>query len=327
MRSPILSSCALVSLLIACGGTEPSGGGGGGGGGGTVAIAKASPSGDAQTATVATAVANALRVLVTQNGSPAAGQSVTWSAGSGGTVSASSTTDVSGIASTQWTLGQTAGTQSTTATLIGATGSPVSFTATATAGPAASIVKAGGDAQTGTINSVLAAPLRALIADQFGNPVSGTAVAWQVVGGSATVNPGASTSASSGEAQTVVTLGGTAGTITIEAVSTGLTGSPLSFTAMATAPPMLATVQVVNNQFQPAAVTIAVGGTVTWDWPSTAINHNVSPDATEPVRSGNPVNGPNMYQHTFNTPGTYQYFCEVHGAPGLIGMSGTITVQ
>lgn len=326
MRSPILLSCALISLFAACGGTEPSGGGGGGGGA-TAAIAKASPSGDGQTATVATAVTNALRVIVTQNGAPAAAQTVAWSAGSGGTVSATSTTDASGIASTQWTLGQSAGNQTATATLSGATGSPVTFSATATAGPAAAISKVSGDGQTGTVNTMLAAPLVARVADQFNNPVSSVGVMWQVTGGTATVNPASTATASSGQAQTVVTLGGTAGTITIEAVSTGLTGSPLSYTATADPLSMAVTVNVVNNQFQPAAVTIAAGGTVTWDWAANAITHNVSPDATEPVRSGNPVNGPNTYQYTFNAPGTYQYYCEVHGAPGLIGMSGTVTVQ
>ncbi len=50
-------------------------------------------------------------------------------------------------------------------------------------------------------------------------------------------------------------------------------------------------------------------------------------DATQPIRSGNPVPGPNVYQFTFNTPGTYQYFCEIHGAPGGVGMSGTVVVQ
>lgn len=326
MRSPFLTGCALISVLAACGGTEPSGGGGGGGGG-TVAIAKASPSGDGQTATVATAVANALRVLVTENGSPVSGRSVAWAAMSGGSVTSPSTTDAAGIATTPWTLGQTAGNQSATATLSGATGSPVSFTATATAGPAAAISKTAGDGQMGIVNTMLAAPLVARVADQFNNPVSGVGVMWQVTGGTATVNPASTTTASSGEAQTVVTLGGTAGTITIEAVSTGLTGSPLSYMATADPLPTAVTVDVVNNQFQPSAVTIAVGGTVTWDWAANAITHNVSPDATEPVRSGNPVNGPNTYQYTFNTPGTYQYYCEVHGAPGLIGMSGTVTVQ
>lgn len=324
--NPRIAVLMILAVFIGSCATEE---GGGGGGGSTVAIAKATPSGDGQTATVATAVANALRVIVTENGSAVSGRTVAWSTSGGGTVSATTTTDASGIATTQWTLGQTAGTQTASATLSGANGSPAAFNATATAGPAATIAKSGGDGQSGVVNTMLADPLQASASDQFGNPVGGVGVMWQVTGGTATVNPpSSSTSSSEGEAETVVTLGGTAGAITIQAVSTGLTGSPLSYTATAQALPTMVTVQVVNNLFQPANVTIATGGTVTWNWAvTTTIAHNVSPDVTEPVRSGNPVPGPTSYQFTFNTPGTYQYFCEVHGAPGLVGMSGTIIVQ
>ncbi len=316
----------MVCLVAACS-TEP-GNGGGGGGGNTLAIAKGNPSGDGQSATVATTLPNPLRVLVTQGGSPLAGRTVTWSASAGSSVTASSTTDASGVATAQWTLGQAAQGYTATASLSGATGSPVNFTATATPGPAANLAKVSGDGQTGIVNSMLADPLVARVTDQFNNPVSGSGVMWQVTNGTATVNPASSTTGGTGAAQTVVTLGGSAGAITIQAVSTGLTGSPLSYTATANTLPVQVTVQVTNNVFTPSSVTIAAGGTVTWDWPASATNpHNVSPDGTEPTRSGNPVTGPNTYQYTFNTPGVYQYFCEVHGAAGGIGMSGTVTVQ
>lgn len=317
----------VVLCLVAACSTEP-GNGGGGGGGNTLAIAKGNPSGDGQSATVATTLPNPLRVLVTQGGSPLAGRTVTWSASAGSSVTASSTTDASGVATAQWTLGQAAQGYTATASLSGATGSPLSFTATATPGPAANLAKVSGDGQTGIVNSMLADPLVARVTDQFNNPVSGSGVMWQVTNGTATVNPASSTTGGTGAAQTVVTLGGSAGAITIQAVSTGLTGSPLSYTATANTLPVQVTVQVTNNVFTPSSVTIAAGGTVTWHWPASATNpHNVSPDGTEPTRSGNPVTGPNTYQYTFNTPGVYQYFCEVHGAAGGIGMSGTVTVQ
>ncbi len=89
----------------------------------------------------------------------------------------------------------------------------------------------------------------------------------------------------------------------------------------------MVTVEVVNSAFQPAHITIAAGGTVTWNWAATTtLTHNVSPDATEPVRNGNPAPGPQTYQFIFNTPGVYAYFCEVHGLPGGVGMAGTVTV-
>jgi plastocyanin len=42
--------------------------------------------------------------------------------------------------------------------------------------------------------------------------------------------------------------------------------------------------------------------------------------------SGNPVNSPQSYSQTFTTPGTYVFYCVVHGTPSS-GMRGTITVQ
>ncbi len=322
----VLAAVVVTAFVTGCSSTDP---GGGGGGSPTVAIAKASTaSGDGQTAVVAAALPNPLRVVVTEDGSPVSGRTVAWSTTSGSVVPSSST-DASGIATTNWTLGQSAGLQSASATLGGAGGSPVSFTATASAGAASSIAKSGGDGQSGLVNSILADPLAALAADQFGNPVSGVSVMWQVTSGSAMVNPGASNTGGNGEAQTTVTLGGTMGPIIIQAMSAGLSGSPLSYMATAMTLPTAVTVQLVDapTSFSPQHITIAAGGTVTWTWSSAVvITHNVTPDATEPVTSGTPVTGPNSYQFTFTTPGSYMYYCVVHGAPGGVGMFGTVTV-
>jgi plastocyanin len=295
-----------------------------------VAIAKASTaSGDGQTAVVATGLPDPLRVLVTEDGSPVSGRMVTW-ATTGGSVTGSSDTDAAGIAASQWTLGQSAGLQSASATLSGAGGSPVGFTATASAGAAASLAESDGDGQSGLINTALANPLLARATDQFGNSVSGVNVMWQVTSGTAMVSPASSSTGSSGEAQTTVTLGGTAGPIIIQAMNTGLSGSPVSFTATATTLPTTVTVQLLDapTSFSPQHITIAANGTVTWTWSSGGmITHNVVPDATEPATSGAPVPGPNTYQFTFTMPGTYMYYCEVHGLAGGSGMFGTVTVM
>jgi len=83
---------------------------------------------------------------------------------------------------------------------------------------------------------------------------------------------------------------------------------------------------VVNNSFNPSTLTVPAGTTVTWQWGPGAANHNVVPVATEPPRSGSPQSAPNTYVHQFDTPGTYTYYCEVHGSPAG-GMRGTIIVQ
>ncbi|OYV66592.1 MAG: hypothetical protein B7Z72_11070, partial [Gemmatimonadetes bacterium 21-71-4] len=91
--------------------------------------------GDAQSATVGTAVAIAPQVKVTDAFStPVAGVSVTFAVASGGgsVTGATATTNASGLASAgSWTLGATAGANTLTATVTGL--APVTFTATGTA--------------------------------------------------------------------------------------------------------------------------------------------------------------------------------------------------
>jgi plastocyanin len=80
-----------------------------------------------------------------------------------------------------------------------------------------------------------------------------------------------------------------------------------------------------GNRFSPASVTIPAGTTVTWRWVSGF--HNVMPTGN-PTFTGNgaPVSAPTTFSQTFSTPGTYLYFCVVHGTPSS-GMRGTIVVQ
>jgi hypothetical protein len=99
-------------LVTACAGTDrPATGPGTGGnpGPGSPDTVLAKVSGDSQTATLGTAVANPLVVRVTDaSGHALAGVTVAWSASAGsGSVSATSTTDGAGHASAQWTLDNT----------------------------------------------------------------------------------------------------------------------------------------------------------------------------------------------------------------------------
>jgi plastocyanin len=101
----------------------------------TPVLAKApSQSGDLQTGAAGEALPNDLRVLVTSDGNPQSGATVTWSTTDGSVSPTSNVTTANGIGATTWTLGPNAGTQTATATVTGATGSPQAFTATASAG-------------------------------------------------------------------------------------------------------------------------------------------------------------------------------------------------
>jgi len=96
-------------------------------------IAKATTkSGDAQVGPVGQALPNVLRVVVTRDGNAVPNITVSWSTGSGSLDPGSAPTDAEGLSSSTWTLGDTPGTQAATASVSGATGSPVTFTATAT---------------------------------------------------------------------------------------------------------------------------------------------------------------------------------------------------
>jgi len=288
-------------------------------------------SGDGQNGTVAAALANPLRVLVTLSGAPQAGDTVTWAAvGTGASVGPTkSVTDASGIATTVWTLGQVAGGQSATATLAGATGSPLTFLATAAAGTATQLSLASGDNQSGSPNATLANPLSVKVGDQFGNGVSGVAVAWQLTSGTATVNPSSANSDATGLSKTTVTLGATLGPVTITATNAGLTNSPVTFHATISVAAATAAVQVGDNFFRsgrnstsnPAVDTIAAGGTVTWTW--AGVNPHSVESTGSPSFTTSTVKTSGTYAFTFATPGTYTYDCGVHGA----SMSGRVVVQ
>lgn len=296
--------------------------------GGTLVIARAPASGDGQTAAVATALANPIAVVVTRDGAAEAGVSVGWSILSGGGTlgAASSTTDAQGIASMSWTLGQTAGAQGARATVAGATGSPVSFTATATPGAAATLAASGGSGQSAEVGTALPNPIEARVTDQFGNGVPGVSVAWAVTEGGGSVAPLTSATNASGEAATTWTLGATVGAQAATATVAGLAGSPVSFAATGTAPPDPGSgVTVGNNTFTPAIRTVPAGTTVTWTWVNTgAISHSVESTGSPSFTSSQVLTGNgSTYSFEFTTPGTYTYECIVHGS----AMSGTIIVQ
>lgn len=96
--------------------------------------------------------------------------------------------------------------------------------------------------------------------------------------------------------------------------------------------------------FEPADITVAVGDTVTWENVGT-VPHTVTaygdqiPDgaaffasggysSAQAARDGYPgdgeIPGGETYSHTFDTAGTYEYFCVPHEGAG---MTGTVTVE
>jgi len=81
-----------------------------------------------------------------------------------------------------------------------------------------------------------------------------------------------------------------------------------------------------GSSFSPSNLTITVGDEVVWT--NTSGSHNVdgliSKFPFNPVSFGNAVGTGWTYKFTFNTAGTYDYQCDIHGA---MGMTGKITVN
>jgi plastocyanin len=80
-----------------------------------------------------------------------------------------------------------------------------------------------------------------------------------------------------------------------------------------------------NSSVNPAVDTVAVGGSVTWTWTNTGnVPHGIQSLASPSFPTGPVLTGDgNRYRVTFNTAGTYQYDCLVHGTM----MPGRIVVQ
>jgi plastocyanin len=113
-------------------------------------------------------------------------------------------------------------------------------------------------------------------------------------------------------------------------------GRPIARLALATilavlagaAPALAANAAVTTsgNSFSPAGVTISAGEKVTWTNPSQG-QHNVHfEDNQFDVPADPSGTWPPDVSRTFSGPGSYAYYCELHGGPGGSGMSGTVTV-
>lgn len=256
----VASSLVLAALTAAgaCGGsTEPNGGG------------PPPPPKDVTPASITASVTDTLRANVgsavgqpltvtvkNKAGDPLDTILVTFAVTSGGGSVSNLTvrTNSSGQASTNWTLGSSAGVQTMTATV--ASLPPVTFTAVAAAGTAFAAAKLAGDAQTAVAGASVAVAPSVKVTDQFGNPVSGTLVTFVVASGGGSVTGGLVNTNASG----VATVGGwklgtATGTNTLTATVAAGNISPLTFTATAIAG---AAAQI---QFTNTAPQLAIGDT------------------------------------------------------------------
>ncbi len=82
-------------------------------------------------------------------------------------------------------------------------------------------------------------------------------------------------------------------------------------------------VSAVDFAFDPKVVTITVGSSVRWTNTGSSL-HTATSD-TGLWNSGNLDPG-GAFTQTFNAAGVYPYYCLYHGAPGGVGMAGSVVV-
>jgi plastocyanin len=91
----------------------------------------------------------------------------------------------------------------------------------------------------------------------------------------------------------------------------------------------ITTITVTNFQFSPANTTVAVGDTVRFDFAVGFHNAtsagNTLPTGAAAINSGAPSSLVRTFDYVVTDPGTYDYYCEVHGGPGGVGMAGAFT--
>jgi plastocyanin len=79
------------------------------------------------------------------------------------------------------------------------------------------------------------------------------------------------------------------------------------------------------STFSPATVTVNTGDMVTWN--NGGGVHNVHFDDNSFDMPPTATSGAWSVSRTFNSPGTFRYYCEAHGGPNGSGMSGTVWVN
>jgi len=188
--------------------------------------------GNSQSAAAGTQLPQALSVLVRdQFGNPFSGDNVNFSdGGAGGTFSNPNpvATAANGTATQVYTLPTLPSSITITATAAGIS-SPVTFTETSVAGPAANLTITGGNYQLAPAGTQLPGALTVQVTDQYGNPVAGVSVGFSDGGGGGSFsNPNPGTSDSTGTVTQFYTLPATPGGVTIAATAAGVS-NPVYF--------------------------------------------------------------------------------------------------
>ncbi|WP_063001129.1 cupredoxin domain-containing protein [Nocardia jinanensis] len=101
----------------------------------------------------------------------------------------------------------------------------------------------------------------------------------------------------------------------------GATKSDTSGAHSQHAPEATVTVEVEEDRFSPADITISAGDTVAWHFDGD-LPHGVQGIGDKAMGINSPLFEVGDWSHTFTAPGEYRYLCPIHP-----DMRGTITVE
>jgi plastocyanin len=99
-----------------------------------------------------------------------------------------------------------------------------------------------------------------------------------------------------------------------------LLGAPASVLAQDAAP----VISAQDDQFVPAMTTLTAGTPLTWQNDGIE-EHTITAD--DNAYDSGSLDPGQTFALTFDTPGTYAYYCSIHGGPGGQGMAGIIVVS
>ncbi|HUQ40114.1 MAG TPA: plastocyanin/azurin family copper-binding protein [Acidimicrobiales bacterium] len=116
----------------------------------------------------------------------------------------------------------------------------------------------------------------------------------------------------------------------------GVAGLLIALSATVPAAPARAdfrSITISDNEFNPTPLSVRLGDTVVWRHEGQR-PHSVKSDTNEfdsspgcSFQNTGPCMKPGQtFSFTFDQPGTYFYYCNVHGSPNGVGMAGSITV-
>ena len=218
----------------------------------------------------------------------------------GGTPTA--VTNASGVASfTGLSITGTAGVRQLTFSSTSPPLTSATASVTVTAGSATQIAANSATTQSATAGAAVPVPPSVIVRDASLNPVPGVAVTFTVTAGGGTISPttSVSTNGSGVAALTKWTLGPNPGANQVTATATGLSGSPVVFTATGVAALAITTASPLPAGEVTVAYTTtltASGGTAPYTWAVTsgtlpaglALNKNTGAITGKPTSAGTP---------------------------------------